>query len=145
MKTITIGKKDETKKYDFRETCFGIYIQNNEVLVTIDPKRNQYTFIGGGIEPGESPKETLTREFLEEVGIKIETIKEMFTVDCFWLAGGDYPMESLAHFYKIEKLEYLSNIETEGEYKFININELTLPLPYQEKALEILKETNLSS
>ena len=145
MEIITIGKKDETKKYDFRETCFGIYIKNNELLVTIDPKRNQYTFIGGGIEPNESHEETLKREFIEEVGIKIDKIKEFITIDCFWLASGDFPMESLAHFYKIETLEYIDNIETEGEYKFININDLDLPLPYQEKALEIIKETNLSS
>ena len=145
MKIITIGEKDENKKYDFRETCFGIYVKNNEILVTIDPKRNQYTFIGGGIESRENHVNTLKREFLEEVGIKIKDIKEFITIDCFWLAGGDYPMESLAHFYKIDIDEYLTNIKTEGEYKFVNINELTLPLPYQEKALEILKETNLSS
>ena len=140
MEIITIGEKDKSKKYDFRETCFGIYVKNNEVLVTIDPKRNQYTFIGGGIESGESHEETLNREFLEEVGIKIKDIKEFITIDCFWLAGGDYPMESLANFYKIDIDEYLTNIKTEGEYKFVNINELVLPLPYQEKALELIKK-----
>ncbi len=140
MEIITIGEKDKSKKYDFRETCFGIYVKNNEVLVTIDPKRNQYTFIGGGIEPNESHEETLKREFLEEVGIKIKDIKEFITIDCFWLAGGDYPMESLANFYKIDIDEYLENVETEGVYKFVNMNELTLPLPYQEKALELIKK-----
>jgi 8-oxo-dGTP diphosphatase len=140
MEIIKIGEKDKSKKYDFRETCFGIYVKNNEILVTIDPKRNQYTFIGGGIESGESHEETLKREFLEEVGIKIKDIKEFITIDCFWLAGGDYPMESLANFYKIDIDEYLENVETEGVYKFVNMNELTLPLPYQEKALELIKK-----
>ena len=89
MKIIIIGEKDESMKYDFRETCFGLYIKDNEILVTIDPKRNQYT-----------------------------------------LVGGDYPMESLAHFYTIDIDEYLTDVETEGEYKFVNINEVNLPLPY---------------
>ena len=140
MKKIIIGEKIKDKKYDFRETCFGIYIKNDEILITIDPKRNQYTLIGGGIESGENYKDTLEREFREEVGIKIKDIKELFTIDCFWLAGGDYPMESLANFYKIDMDEYLENVETEGDYKFVNINELILPLPYQEKALELIKK-----
>ena len=146
MKKIIIGEKIKDKKYDFRETCFGLYVKNNEILVTIDPKRNQYTLIGGGIEESESHEDTLKREFLEEVGIKIKDIKELFTIDCFWLAGGDYPMESLAHFYTIDIDEYLTDVETEGEYKFININKLNLPLPYQKKAIEMYKkEVNLSS
>ena len=139
MKKLTIGKKDEAKKYDFRETCFGIYVKNNEILVTIDPKRNQYTFIGGGIEPNESHEETLKREFLEEVGIKIKNIKEFITIDCFWLAGGDYPMESLANFYTID-IDKFVEMETEGNYEFIDINEIDLPLPYHKKALELFKE-----
>ena len=145
MKKITIGEKDNTKNYDFRETCFGLYMKDNEILVTIDSKRNQYTLIGGGIEANESHEDTLKREFLEEVGIKIKDIKEFITVDCFWLAGGDYPMESLAHFYTIDIDEYLKDIETEGKYSFVNINELDLPLPYQKEALkEYKKEANIS-
>ena len=34
--------------------------------------------------------------------------------------------------------EYLTDVETEGEYKFININKLNLPLPYQTKPLYLL-------
>ena len=111
MKKITIGEKDDTKKYDFRETCFGLYVKNNKILVTIDPKRKQYTLVGGGIEDNESHEDTFKREFLEEVGIKIKDIKEFITIDCFWLAGGDYPMESLAHFYTIDIDEYLSILD----------------------------------
>lgn len=136
MKKIIIGEKLENLKYDFRETCFGICMKDNKVLVTYDKKYNQYSLIGGGIESGENYKDTLEREFLEEVGIKIKDIKPLFTIDCFWMAGGDYPMESLANFYSINIDEYL-DVETESEYFFIDINELDLPLPYQRKAIEI--------
>ena len=74
MKKIIIGEKLENLKYDFRETCFGIYMKDNKVLVTYDKKYNQYSLIGGGIESGENYKDTLEREFLEEVGIKIKDI-----------------------------------------------------------------------
>jgi hypothetical protein len=54
MKTIILGNKDDNLKYGFRETCFGIYIKDNKVLVTYDKKHNQYSLIGGGIEENES-------------------------------------------------------------------------------------------
>ena len=146
MKKIVLGEKFKDTKMGFRETCFGLYVKDGKILVTYDKKHNQYTFIGGGIDEGETKHETLRREFLEEVGIKIKHIKHFVTIDCYWLAGGDYPMESLAHFYTIDIDEYLTDVETEGEYKFININKLNLPLPYQKKAIEMYKkEVNLSS
>ena len=72
MRKIRLGDKDKSLKYDFRETCFGIYKKGNQMLVTFDKKYNQYSLIGGGIEPGEKKHDTLRREFLEEVGIKIK-------------------------------------------------------------------------
>ena len=139
MRKIRLGKKEKELKYDFRETCFGIYKKGNKLLVTYDKKYNQYSFIGGGIEPGEKKHDTLRREFLEEVGIKIKSIKHFVTVDCFWLAGGDYPMESLANFYLIDIDKFL-DVESEGDYEFIDTDKLVLPLPYQNKAFELYKE-----
>ncbi len=139
MRKIRLGDKDKSLKYDFRETCFGIYKKGNQMLVTFDKKYNQYSLIGGGIEPGEKKHDTLRREFLEEVGIKIKGIKHFVTVDCFWLAGGDYPMESLANFYLIDVDKFL-DIKSEGSYEFVDIDKLVLPLPYQNKAFELFKE-----
>lgn len=136
MKKIILGNKDENLKYDFRETCFGLYMKDNKILVTYDKKYDQYSLIGGGIEEGENKEDTLRREFLEEVGIKIKNIKEFITIDCFWLAGGDYPMESLANFYLVDIDEYL-DIECESYYEFVDIDKLELPLPYQNEVLEL--------
>ena len=139
MKKIKLGTRNKNLKYDFRETCFGLYRKDNQILVTIDKKRNQYSLIGGGIEESETKHDTLRREFLEEAGIKIKRIKHFVTIDCFWLAGGDYPMESLANFYLFEIDKFL-DIECESGYEFVDINKLNLPLPYQKKALELFLE-----
>ena len=139
MKKIVLGEKFKDKKMGFRETCFGLYVKDGKILVTYDKKHNQYTFIGGGIDEGETKHDTLRREFLEEVGIKIKHIKHFITIDCYWLAGGDYPMESLANFYTID-IDKFVEMETEGNYEFIDINEVDLPLPYHNKALELFKE-----
>lgn len=139
MKKIVLGEKFKDTKMGFRETCFGLYVKDGKILVTYDKKHNQYTFIGGGIDEGETKHDTLRREFLEEVGIKIKHIKHFITIDCYWLAGGDYPMESLANFYTID-IDKFVEMETEGNYEFIDINEVDLPLPYHKKALELFKE-----
>ena len=140
MKTILLGEKDSALSYDFRETCFGICLKDNQLLVTYDYQQNHYSLIGGGKEENESREETLKREFLEEVGVTIKDIQYFLSIDCFWLAGENHPMESLAHFYSMDIDKVQSN-ECEGTYEFIPIESLELPLPYQRKAVELyLKE-----
>ena len=136
MRKIKLGTKEKSLKYDFRETCFGLYIKDNKLLVTYDKKYNQYSLIGGGIQKNETKHEALRREFLEEAGIKIKNIKHFITIDCFWLASNNYPIESLSNFYYIDIDKYL-DIECESSYEFIDINNINIPLPYQKKALEL--------
>jgi hypothetical protein len=50
-------------------------------------------------------------------------------------------MESLANYYLIDIDKYLDG-EYESTYSFIDINEIILPLPYQNKALELYKNLN---
>ena len=50
MEKIVIGDKIENKKYDFRETCFGICCKNNKLVLV--KKKGQCSFIGGGVEAG---------------------------------------------------------------------------------------------
>lgn len=142
MQKITIGEKFKNSKYDFRETCFGLYVQDDKMLLV---KHNQeFSLVGGGIENGETHQECLKREFIEESGYELLDIKPFVTVDCFWLAGGKWPMESLANFY-IVKIGNKICEPTEPDHipEFININEVEklLPLPYHKKALELFLET----
>lgn len=140
MKKVTLGNKFKNDEYMFRETCFGIYYKDGKLLVGIDNKRNCYTLIGGGIEQGETHETTLKREFLEETGIEINNIKPFVTIDAYWLAENKYPIESLAHIYLVD-IDKINDIKHELEYKLINIEDVTFPLPYHQKALELFKET----
>lgn len=148
IKKIIIGEKFNNIKFDFRETCFGISENNGKLLLV--KRKNQYSFAGGGIEQNESNEECLKREFLEESGYTIKSIKPLCIVDCYWLAGGDWPMESLANFFIVELDESVKVKEcTEDSVaEFIDIDAAMdmLPLPYQKKALEVyLKEKNYKS
>ena len=142
MEKILIGEKINGKKYDFRETCFGICIRNGNMLFV--KKNEQFSFIGGGIEAGETHEECLKREFVEESGYEILNIKPFVTIDCFWLAAGKWPLESLANFYLVELGEKISEPIEEGhileEIKIEEANNV-LPLPYHKKALELFLKT----
>lgn len=137
---IVVGEKDETKKYDFRETCFGIYEKDGKIAVVYD--KNQYSLIGGGIDEGETKEETILREFKEEVGYNIEVVEHLCTIDCFWLAGGKWPMESLANIFIINILDEIEGIEAESKLEFIDLDKVVdmLPLPYHKKAIEYYLE-----
>ena len=138
MEKIVIGEKIQEKKYDFRETCFGICLKDGKMLLV--KKKGQYSFVGGGIEKDETHEECLKREFIEESGYELLKIKPFITIDCFWLAGGQWPLESLANFYIVEVGKKVCEPTEEGhvveEVELEDVENL-LPLPYHKKALEL--------
>ena len=138
MEKIVIGEKLQDKKYDFRETCFGICVKDGKMLLV--KKKGQYSFVGGGIEQGETHEDCLRREFIEESGFELLETKPFVTVDCFWLAGGKWPLESLANFYIVEVGNKICEPTEEGhEVEEVELTgaEQLLPLPYHKKALEL--------
>ena len=141
MKTITMGEEFK-EKYSFRETCFGIVRVNDKLLFV--KKNDQYSLVGGGIENGESYLDCLKREFIEESGYEIISIKEMVTIDCYWLAADKYPMLSKVNIFEVNvDLENRSEATEDGCYpEWIDMDNADdlLPLPYHKKALEYYKE-----
>ena len=53
MKKFVIGKPFE-KKFNFRETCFGISEKDRKILLTKKILKNEISLVGGGIENGET-------------------------------------------------------------------------------------------
>jgi 8-oxo-dGTP pyrophosphatase MutT (NUDIX family) len=51
-----------------RMSAYGICIANNAVLLIKDPRSLRWELPGGGMEKGETPEQSLTREFIEETG-----------------------------------------------------------------------------
>ena len=142
MEKIVIGEKLEGQKYDFRETCFGICLQNGKMLLV--KKKGQHSFVGGGVDEGETHEECLRREFVEESGFELLDIKPFVTIDCFWLAAGKWPLESLANFYIVKVGEQICQPTEEGhEVEEVELSQVAqlLPLPYHQKALELFLQT----
>ena len=138
---ITIGKPFKCE-HNFRETCFGICQKDGKILLTKNSIKHETAMVGGGIEKGESHEQCLKREFLEESGSKITSTKALFTINCYWLAGGKNPMQSLAHFYLVDVDPNPTSPKEDGHSPFwVEPKDAKkyLPLPYHQKALEMYK------
>lgn len=136
MNKLVIGRKNNNIRYVFRETCFGIVEKNNEFYITL--KGSDYSLIGGGIESNESHLECLKREFIEEAGLKIKSIKELCTIDCYWNTRSDIDMNSLSNIYIVEVFdEEYKPLEKNSTLVKCTKEELlnNIVLPYQKEAL----------
>lgn len=136
MNKIVIGENLKDKVKTFRETCFGLVIQDNKFLCVKDC--NEIALIGGGLEKGETYEECLKREFLEEAGRKIKEIKELCTIDCYWKTRDGIYMNSLSNIFIVQITDE-NLIPKENKelvlIEFENIINL-LPLPYQKEAIK---------
>ena len=105
-----------------------VLIENDKVLLIYREKNDRiyYVFPGGGVEDGETNEECLIRECREELGIKINIIKQLYEVK-----GKDF----LQHFFLIERISGEIGSGDANEYDinrvgglqrpvFIDINEL---------------------
>lgn len=59
-----------------RPIAICVFLKNNRILVSegYDPIKNEYFYrpLGGGIEFGESSKETICRELMEEISMEVD-------------------------------------------------------------------------
>lgn len=123
-------------KTNFNIRVYGLLINElNQVLIS-DECRNGFSFTkfpGGGMEFGEGFKETLIREFQEELGIEIH-VNELFYFNEFFQVSKFNPKDQLFSFYyKVSYADWKSIItnqhdvplKTDGEkHRWISVNEL---------------------
>ena len=84
---------------DKRESCRAIIFKDNKMVTMYREKNGRvyYTFPGGGMDEGETVNECVTREVVEEFGMTVEPIREVYTYEdektyqhfvlCEWVSG----------------------------------------------------------
>lgn len=102
-------------KTNFNIRVYGLLINElNQVLIS-DECRNGYAFTkfpGGGMEFGEGFKETLIREFQEELNIEIE-VDELFYFNEFFQVSKFNPNDQLFSFYYLVNYAHWKSIVTD--------------------------------
>jgi 8-oxo-dGTP pyrophosphatase MutT (NUDIX family) len=82
-----------------RAKAIAVIRRQHEVLLSfaIDPDSGaRYgRFLGGGIEPGEPPEETIRRELLEEIGVEIRGVSRLDVLDNTFTFGGRTHSETI--------------------------------------------------
>ncbi|MDR2123262.1 MAG: NUDIX domain-containing protein [Flavobacteriaceae bacterium] len=99
---------------------------------------------GGGLELGEGTKQTLEREFMEELNLKVIVKEHFYTQDFFLRSRLTPDSQLLSIYYKVE-CEDLSTLKIidEGiaEILWIPLEELNvekIPLPVDKVVIEML-------
>jgi 8-oxo-dGTP pyrophosphatase MutT (NUDIX family) len=122
--------KTDTAVFNLRVA--GIYIENGHVLIHKMLGDTTWSLPGGRVEIAEETKNSLKREFLEELGIEIEVTTLVFTVENFFNYNGkDIHEIGFYYFVNSNDEKYLNMSGTfygvEGErliYKWVPINHL---------------------
>jgi len=78
-----IGNKEENIEYRKRPGAYAIIINKNDDKVGIVTDGEDYFYLGGGIEKGETELDALKRELIEESGYTIKNIKKFDEVGSY--------------------------------------------------------------
>ncbi len=107
---------------------YGLLIKEGKILLikkSCGPYTGQLDLPGGGLEYGETPEETLKREFIEETGILVKKYKlyDANAVRFVWNhKNEELDCYHIGIFYKIQ--EYENDIKKEIEVDEVNDDSL---------------------
>ena len=146
---------------------YGILINDQkQVLVSDEFIREKYytKFCGGGLEQGEGTIDCLKREFMEEMNLKVEVTKHLYTTDFFQQSAFNPPDQIIPIYYYVKALEeikaplrskpfdfdeqQLAMYHEKGEtetFRFIDWNDFSadsVTLPIDKIVAEMVKKEN---
>lgn len=131
---------------------YAIVMNKGKILVLKEGYAGEilFKFPGGGLELGEGLKDTLIREFKEELNLKVENISHLYTQD-FFLQSRFRKNEQLLTIYYEVTCSNLHEIKAldKGiqEILWIPLQEISddlLPLPVDKIVLKLLREKYLN-
>lgn len=87
---------------------YGILINSQKQVLVSDEliRGGHYTkFCGGGLEKGEGTIDCLKREYMEEMGLRIEVKEHLYTTDYYQPSAFHPDHQILSIYYRVEAIE----------------------------------------
>ena len=79
----------------------SVLIKDNKILVQRDKDDNEYALPGGHVKIGETLENGLIRETMEEMGVKIQCKRLLWSEECFWEWKGKQA-HNIAFYYLVD-------------------------------------------
>ncbi len=127
------------QKKEFEICIRAVVLQSGKILVCKPKKKNFYYLPGGHLDFGESIKTALSREFKEELGIKVKSISFIGTVDNVFVQDGKKHHE-INLVFKTE----VNKITEKSKEDYIEFNLMDMGRFRQERILPIALKTALT-
>ncbi|HEY0057709.1 MAG TPA: NUDIX domain-containing protein [Flavisolibacter sp.] len=148
----------------FNVRVYGLLItEEKQVLVSDERIRGGlYTkFPGGGLEYGEGTRDGLKREFMEELGLRVEVGEHIYTTDYFQPSAFHPDQQMISIYYYVHPLEpikarlaqkpfdFIAGDDKSGEAESFRLvpweefGEEAVTLPIDKIVARLLKETSV--
>jgi ADP-ribose pyrophosphatase YjhB (NUDIX family) len=101
-----------TDEYICELRTVAVLVKENKILVQKDRNGNEYALPGGHVKIGETLENGLIREITEEIGVKINCNRLLWSEECFW-EWNEKQVHNIAFYYLVELCENQENPDTE--------------------------------
>lgn len=116
----------------FNIRVYGILVDEQQRVLVSDEfiRGNYYTkFPGGGLEFGEGTRECLRREFMEEMNLRVDVGRHIYTTDFFQMSAFNPSHQIISIYYEAIALEPIT----------VPLREV--PFHFDERQLEVYRAT----
>ena len=136
----TFGEKVEGIEYRVRVGIYGIAL-NNEGEVAVIKTSIGYFLPGGGLEDGETHKECLEREFMEETGYAVDVDKYIGKSSLYHLSSTYGYLQGIGCFY-LTRIKYKKEnvrIDDDHHLQWVELSKCIKSLFLQHQAWAVSK------
>ena len=122
----SFGNRNYTLDYWKREGAYAIIQNKDKQFLCVEDLEGNLYLVGGGIEEGESPKESIIREGIEEIGYQIEILKNIGQAEKHWVSEkySKYSQHNIANLYQCKLLEKISEPIENEKMKWVDYDTL---------------------